>query len=190
MLAVAQEHEPEICWKKGRAEDLPFQEGAFDAVGCQFGLMFFEDRGKALREMWRVLKPGGSLAVAVWGPLDESPGYSAMVELLRKLFGDDIANELRAPFSLGDKEALAALMEDSGIPAVSISTAIGEARFPSVAEWVRTDVRGWTLADKIDDEQFALLSNEAERSLRKFTDANGTVKFASPAHIAVASKGV
>ena len=46
----------------------PFPTADFDAVVSQFGLMFFEDRVGALREMWRVLKPGGRLAVAVWTP--------------------------------------------------------------------------------------------------------------------------
>jgi ubiquinone/menaquinone biosynthesis C-methylase UbiE len=190
MLAVAQERRPEIRWRAGTAEDLPFESGAFDAVVCQFGLMFFSDKVKALRQMWRVLKPGGSLAVVVWGPLSESPGYSAMVALLTKLFGEDVANELRAPFNLGDKETLSTLIEDSGIHTASISTTIGEARFPSIAEWVRTDVRGWTLADKLDDQQFALLSREAEDALGQFTNAEGAVRFASPAHIAVATKAV
>jgi ubiquinone/menaquinone biosynthesis C-methylase UbiE len=65
MLAVARRMAPGIAWRHGLAEALPFPDGAFDAVICQFGLMFFEDRGKALGEMWRALRPGGRLAVAV-----------------------------------------------------------------------------------------------------------------------------
>lgn len=54
MLAVARRHHPGIAWRQGRAEALPFEPEAFDAVVCQFGLMFFEDRPRALREMTRV----------------------------------------------------------------------------------------------------------------------------------------
>src|SRR5215207_8528279 len=102
MLAVARRKAPNIEWRQGLAESLPFANATFDAVISQFGLMFFEDRIAALREMWRVLRPGGRLAVAVWDALDHSPGYAAMTVLLQRLFGSRIADELHAPFVLGD----------------------------------------------------------------------------------------
>jgi ubiquinone/menaquinone biosynthesis C-methylase UbiE len=70
MLAVARRRAPAIEWKQGRAEALPLNSESFDAVVSQFGLMFFDDRRTALREMIRVLRPGGRMAVAVWGSLD------------------------------------------------------------------------------------------------------------------------
>src|SRR5215204_2417295 len=150
MLAVARRKAPNIEWRQGLAESLPFANATFDAVISQFGLMFFEDRIAALREMWRVLRPGGRLAVAVWDALDHSPGYAAMTVLLQKLFGSRIADELRAPFVLGDPQALRALFTQAGIPEVEIRTSDGMARFPSIQSWVHTDVKGWTLADLID----------------------------------------
>ena len=65
--------------------------------------MFFRDRVKALREMARVLVPGGRLAVAVWDELEKSPAYAAEVELLHEMAGPAAANALRAPFVLGRK---------------------------------------------------------------------------------------
>ncbi len=109
MLAVARRKAPGIDWRHGLAEQLPFEDGRFDAVVSQFGLMFFEDRARALAEMWRVLKPGGRLAVAVWDSLERTPGYAAMTALLHELFGEQIAEALRAPYCLGDPRALAAL---------------------------------------------------------------------------------
>jgi SAM-dependent methyltransferase len=167
---------------------LPFGEGSFDAVVSQFGLMFFEDRRKALQEMGRVLRPGGALAVAVWDAAERSPGYAAMIALLQRLFGERIANELRAPFVLGDETALQSLFESAGIADAAIRTHRGTASFPSIESWVRTDVKGWTLADLIDDKQYALLLREAELALRSFVQPNGTVAFDAPALIATARK--
>jgi ubiquinone/menaquinone biosynthesis C-methylase UbiE len=96
------------------AEELPFEDDIFDAVVSQFGLMFFADRLAALKEMKRVLRPGGTLSMAVWGELGDSPGYAAMTELLRRLCGDQGAGALEAPFALGNRDALRRLFADAG----------------------------------------------------------------------------
>jgi SAM-dependent methyltransferase len=188
MLAVAQRRAPEIEWKQGRAEALPYTSESFDAVVSQFGLMFFDDRRTALGEMMRVLRSGGRLAVAVWDALDRTPGYAAMTALLRQLFGDDVADALRAPYVLGDPQQLRSLFVEAGLPQVRVVTQDGTARFPSIRSWVYTDIKGWTLADVLDDAQFELLLQEAERVLRPFVTAAGTVEFRAPAHIVTTSK--
>ena len=188
MLAVSRRIAPDVDWCVADAEKLPVESGKCAAVGSQFGLMFFEDRARALSEMWRVLAPGGKLAVAVWGALSDTPGYLAMVELLHSLFGEQIADELRAPFCLGDPSILSELVDSAGIPQPKIDTVVGTARFPSIDGWVRTDVRGWTLADRIDDQQFSLLASRAPAALARFERADGSVEFACPAHIVSAQK--
>jgi SAM-dependent methyltransferase len=186
MLAMAQRTAPAVAWQLGHAEALPFPGGSFDAVVSQFGLMFFDDRTASLREMWRVLKPGGRLAVAVWDRLENSPGYAAMAALLQRLFGARIAAELHAPFALGDRGALHALFAEAGIASADVSTRPGVARFPSIEAWVRTDVKGWTLAGLIDDDQYRTLLSEAETALLPYAKTNGEVAFDAPAHIITA----
>jgi SAM-dependent methyltransferase len=186
MLEVARAAQPDVEWRTGRAEELPFAAAQFDAVVSQFGLMFFEDRSGALREMWRVLRPGGRLAVAVWGPLADTPGDADMVELVDRLFGERIADELRAPFILGEPAALRALFAEAGITGLHIETLTGTARFPSISDWVRTEVKGWTLGNKIDDDECERLLREAKVHLRRFEGDGGRVEFASAAHIATA----
>jgi len=188
MLAVARRKAPGIDWQLGRAEALPFGDESFDAVVSQFGLMFFEDRAAALGEMWRVLRHDGVLAVAVWDKIEHSPGYAAMAAFLERLFGNSIANELRAPFLLGDGDQLRSLFARAGIVGARISTPLGAAHFPSIEAWIRTDIKGWTLADRIDHAQYDLLLIEAETVLQPYTTADGTVTFAAPAHIVTARK--
>ena len=188
MLTVARRKSEAIDWHAGMAEALPFPDAGFDAVVSQFALMFFEDRAAALKEMWRVLRPGGRLAVAVWDKVDHAPGYAAMVDLLQGLFGDAAADALRAPYCLGDPESIRALFADAGIAGAEVGTQDGVAAFPSIASWVHTDVKGWTLADMIDDAQYATLVETAESRLQDFVIGDGSVRFAHPAHIVTAAK--
>ena len=188
MLTVARRAEPGIDWQLGLAEALPFADKSFDVVACQFGLMFFEDRRSALEQMWRVLRPGGRLVVAVWDAVERTPGYASMTGLLQRLFGAEIANELRAPFVLGDPEQLLTLFNDAGIADIELNTIVGSARFPSIEDWVHTDVKGWTLADRIDDAQYDVLRSEAETALARYQQADDQVVFDSPAHIVLARK--
>lgn len=188
MLAVARRAAPGIKWRQGVAESLPFDDNRFDAVVSQFALMFFEDKVKALGEMMRVLRPGGRMVVAVWDTLQNTPGYAAMVALLRQLFGDAPADALVAPYSLGEPSALRALFEEAGISDFEILTRPGTARFPSLASWVHTDIKGWTLAGMIDNEQMALLLREADVALKPFVLDDGRVAFAAPAHLVTTKK--
>jgi SAM-dependent methyltransferase len=188
MLTMARRMAPEIEWREARAESLPFANDSFDAVLSQFGLMFFEDPIAALEEMWRVLRPAGRLAVAVWASADKSSGYAAMIALLERLFGEPIADELRAPFRLGDPALFVSLFDEAGIPAVDIRSHDGMARFPSIEAWVHTDIKGWTLADRIDETQYKTLLEEAQKALRPYLAADGTVTFRCPALIATAGK--
>jgi SAM-dependent methyltransferase len=188
MLSVAQKKTSEVEWRHGQAESLPFEDDTFNAVVSQFGLMFFTDRQQALAEMVRVLKENGRLAVAVWDSLENTPGYAAVVALLERLFGAEVAEGLRSPYVLGDTVELEALFAGLPLANLQIETQPGSARFPSIADWMFTDIRGWTLADVIDDEQFELLLREAEVELRPFCNPDGTVQFSAPAHIITAQK--
>lgn len=187
MLAVAGQKAPHLEWRHGPAESLPFEDNSFDAVVSQFSLMFFEDRRAALAEMVRVLRPGGRLAVAVWDSLENTPAYATVTDMLKRLFGEEAANALRAPFNLGDTSLLQSIFSEAGIPNTKITTIEGTARFASIEAWVTTDIKGWTLADMIDDTQFQQLLIEAEQVLQPFVTPDDTVAFSSPAHIVTAT---
>lgn len=188
MLSVARGKPAQVDWRQGPAEALPFPDGHFDAAMSQFGLMFFADKPKALAEMWRVLRPGGRLAIAVWDSLDNTPGYAAVGSLLSRLFGQEVAALLESPYSLGDPAALRALLVQAGIDAPEVRRMPGEARFPSIASWMHSDIRGWTLADKVDDLQYERLLREAHNVLQEFLTEQGQVRFSHPGIVATATK--
>lgn len=181
MLAVARTKSHRIEWREGRAESLPFEDDSFDAVVSQFGLMFFEDRIAALREMMRVLRPGGRLAVAVCDAVERSPGYGALAALLQRLFGAAVANAFRAAFVLGDTQRLLSLCKDAGVAGSMVTRHDGTVRFASISSMISAErACVWTLGGMLDDEQFARLLAEAERELRPFVVADGSVAFLMP----------
>ena len=183
MLAVAKQQAPNISWKVAPAESLPFEAATFDRVISQFGLMFFEDQTKAIAEMRRVLRPRGTLAVAVWDSLEATPGYTVVAEILDELFGPEVARALEVPYSLGDKQKLTSLFAQAGMVDISIQTITGQARFSSIESWIYTDIKGWTLADVIDDEGYEALKRTAPERLSQFVQGDGVVAFDAPAHI-------
>lgn len=71
--AAAQHGTARVVWQQADAQKLPFPSQTFDAIVCQFGVMFFPDKAAGYREAWRVLKPGGRLLFSVWSQLELSP---------------------------------------------------------------------------------------------------------------------
>ncbi len=149
--------------------------------------MFFVDPRAAIGEMSRVLRPEGKVAIATWAALERTPGYAAMVELIRGLFGPTHAEALIAPYSMGSPHELEALF-DVDFGSVTVEERIGLARFSSLKDWIHTDVRGWTLSDMIDDQQYQQLLRHASTELSEFVMDDGRVEFAAPALIAVARR--
>ncbi len=189
MLSVARRKSSCVEWREGRAESLPYADASFDAVASQFGMMFFDDRPAALREMMRVLRPGGRMAVAVCDAVDNSPGYALLVRLLQRLFGDRVADAFRAPFVLGDPKRLRSICAEAGIAGASVAQREGQVRFASIESLISTERACiWTLGGMLDDAQFARLFEAARQEFKPFAAADGTIAFAMPALIVTAGK--
>jgi len=111
-----------IEYRNSPAAPLPAAAGAFDAVLCQQGLQFFPDRPAALREMRRVLKPGGRAAIAVWAELERNQIFASFHAALRDRAPAALAELIVAPFSWPSGAALKSAAEDAGFRDVRLST--------------------------------------------------------------------
>lgn len=130
MLAVARGLRPEIDWQLGDATDLPFGDASFDVVTCQFSLMYFSDRLTALQEMMRVLRPGGRLAAAVWGPFERATGYVILTEIAERRCGQAAMDVLTAPFVLGNVDELGSSLYQLESMAPTLSCEMERSHFP------------------------------------------------------------
>ena len=189
MLAVARRKPASVTWQLGRAEALPFNDASFDAVVSQFALMFFESKPTAIAEMLRVLRPRGRLAVAVWDSLARAPGYQALTELLRELFGPDVAGAMQAPFTLGDRTELLRLFAEAGAADIEVQTHPGTVHFASIDAMVSTErACVWTLGGLLDERQFAQLRQHAQNALKPLVRSDGSLRFICPAHLVTAAR--
>ena len=98
-----------VAFQQADAMELPFDDQAFDLVVCQFGVMFFPDKPKALSEARRVLRPGGTLIFSVWDRIEENEVAAAIQAALGAFFPDDPPMFLqRSPYGYFDQAAIAA----------------------------------------------------------------------------------
>lgn len=181
MLTRARLNNADINWIKAPAEELPFEDGLFDATLCQFALMFLEDRAAALREMARVTRPGGRIALLVWATVAQTPGYRELIPLLREVSGDAAADALTAPFALGDPNDVFAAFAQAGLAAPSARDIVGTARHPSLEAWLDTELGGWTLAAHVTPTQVATLKRAAQERLAHHVGPDGRIEFPAPA---------
>jgi SAM-dependent methyltransferase len=129
-----------VRWLQADAMQLPFEDTAFDAVVCQFGVMFFPDKVRALSEARRVLRPGGALLFNVWDRIEENEFADAVTNALAELFPADPPRFMaRTPHGYFEREAIARDVAAAGfrpeprIETVPARSRAATAEIPAVA---------------------------------------------------------
>jgi len=123
MLKVAQKliSAGNVQWQVADAHELPFENEAFDAVLCQYGVMFFQDKPKALKEINRVLAPGGSFLFNTWDELRYNALSDAAQKVLEEMYPDDPPHFLdKGPYSFFDKTQIKKLLTEAGFSDIQI----------------------------------------------------------------------
>jgi ubiquinone/menaquinone biosynthesis C-methylase UbiE len=134
MLAVAQTVDNTIDWRQGNSASLPVSDSErFTVLTCHQGLQFMPDKPAAIREMRRVLAPGGRLAVATWSSLDDLPDMAALNAVAERHVGR-IADSRH---SLGDPAAVRQLLIEAGFSDVIVGTLAHDVQFADGAMFAR-----------------------------------------------------
>jgi SAM-dependent methyltransferase len=123
-----------IDWHVGDATSLQLPDDSYDAILCQLGLMFMEDRPAALAEMRRVLAPGGRIVVNTPGSIQ--PTFELMEQAIVEHIGPELGGFVRAVFSMHDPDAVATLLRNAGLDDVSSTVSTATFRLPPAAEFL------------------------------------------------------
>ncbi|MGH9647171.1 MAG: class I SAM-dependent methyltransferase [Bryobacteraceae bacterium] len=137
-----------VRWQQADAMALPFHDGEFDAVVCQFGAMFFPEKAKAFSEAHRVLKPGGVFVFNVWDRISENEFADTVTTALEAVFPADPPRFLvRTPHGYHDRSAIERDLAAGGfgksprIDTVAARSRAESARIPAMAYCQGTPLR-------------------------------------------------
>jgi len=126
---------PNVRWQQADAQALPYKDASFDAMACQFGVMFFPDKEAAYREALRLLKPGGLFVFNVWGPISANPVSEAVANAVAGLFPNDPPRFFeRMPFGYADPDRILGEVERAGFEEVTIDEVATVSFAPSPRE--------------------------------------------------------
>jgi ubiquinone/menaquinone biosynthesis C-methylase UbiE len=134
-LASGKLQAPNVRWQQADAQALPFDDASFDAVVCQFGVMFFPDKQAGYREALRVLKPGGRFLFNVWDSLDRNEVSRIVSEAAGKAFPNDPPRFVeRVPFGYFDPDRIRGEVQQAGFENVEIDVVEKVTTAPSARE--------------------------------------------------------
>ncbi|MEQ9259293.1 MAG: methyltransferase domain-containing protein [Roseovarius sp.] len=193
MLAIARERVPEVEFVEGDAQALPFEDKSFEAVTCGFGLMHVPDQEKALREIARVLRPGGVFAMTSWCGPARSPVFAAFYGIVRAHGAADVSLPDSPDFhQFTEAETAAKLFAQAGLrfEGVTDVPCFWLLRQPEeLAEIFEKGAprAGYLLSHQPEAHRLAIKSALADHVRAHFADGSG-FRAPIPAALAVARK--
>lgn len=154
MLEHAKTRQPadsRIAWRQADALALPFEDRSFDAVACQFGVMFFPDKVQGYKEARRVLKPGGHFFFNVWDRIEENDFADVVTQALATVFPHDPPRFMaRTPHGYHDEKQIREELKAAGFTNVSIDAVDARSKAPSPRDPAVAYCQGTPLRNEIE----------------------------------------
>ena len=178
MIDHAKTRQPDdgrISWRQADALALPFDDQSFDAVACQFGVMFFPDKIKGYREAYRVLKPGGGSFFSVWDEISTSDFADVVAQALAQEFPQDPPRFMeRTPHGYHDVERIRAELAAAGFKSVSTSATDHVSRAPSARDAAVAYCHGTPWRNEIEARDASRLESVTQAAAQALARRFGT----------------
>ena len=190
-FAARQEGTAGIVWRQADALKLPFDDGTFDAVACQFGAMFFPDRAAGYREARRVLRPGGRFVLGVWDRIADNEFAEIVTSAVAALFPADPPSFLaRTPHGYHDMSIIRRDLSAAGFGDVEIETIAHRSRAPSPRDVAIGYCEGTPLRNEIEARDPTRLDEATEAATAALAArfGSGPVDGKIQAHVIVAPR--
>jgi len=176
-----------VQWRQADAMQLPFRDGTFDAVVCQFGVMFFPDKAKAFSEARRVLRPGGVFIFNVWDRITENEFADTVTGALESLFPKDPPRFLaRTPHGYYYHPTIAQDLAKGGFKgSPQITTVAARSRARSAREPATAYCQGTPLRNEIEARDASRLGEATDIATQAIAErfGRGAVDGKIQAHI-------
>ncbi len=188
--AGKQRPDERIEWRQADALNLPFGDASFDAVCCQFGVMFFPDRVAGYREAKRVLRPGGSFLFNVWDRIEENVFADIVTGAVGSLFPDDPPLFLaRTPHGYHDVALIRDELDEAGFTDVTVVTIAEVSRAASARYAATAYCQGTPLRNEIEAREAHGLERATELAAEAIAKRHGTGPVAGKiqAHVIIAA---
>jgi len=161
--------------KQADALALPFDEGSFDLVACQFGVMFFPDKVQGYRAARRVLRPGGRFLFNVWGDIADNEFADVVTQALASAFPNDPPRFLaRTPHGHHDAGRIRDDLQAAGFRDISIEAVDATSKAPSPGHVATGFCQGTPLRSEIEARDAAGLEEATNRAVDALTQRFGT----------------
>jgi ubiquinone/menaquinone biosynthesis C-methylase UbiE len=177
-----------VSWQQADAQSLPFPDGVFDAVVCQFGVMFFPDRQRAFAEAYRVLKPGGRFLFNVWDRIETNVFAHLVVQSVGELFPDDPPRFLqRTPHGHYEVGPIEAFLRITGFTSIRSVTVAAESVAPSAMSAATGFCQGTPMRSEIEARDATRLAEATETAAAAIAGRYGSGPITGPIQALVIS---
>jgi len=182
MISIAKEivKDDTVKWMPADAMQLPFEDDSFDLVVMQFGIMFFPDKEKGLKEAYRVLRHGGKLIFSTWNKVETNKAIHEGRVIIESYFGDDPPIFYSVPFSMYDDRELTTIARRAGFKNITTTLVKKEGVSLSASDLAKGIVEGNPVYMAILERDPSLVNTIKDHVQKVLTEKFGSKDLRSP----------